>query len=632
MMERLHPEGPTIEALFAVAAGRLPADSVAWVEAHAAECPECGAALRRLAATQVALQPPAEGPFQRARDLAAVRRRLEARPPRRRAQPWMWLWAGGGMMAVATLALAVGVIWRRNTSVTTETDRRLELVVSARSGTVVGSRPGDGGRTTPLSARDQLDVGSVVQVAEGGRVALSWGGARVVVEGTHGPARVRLLSSRVSTQQLELVEGRVLLDVDPLAPGSKLAVLSGDATVSVHGTIFLVERDSRGVRTAVERGLVEVRVGSAAPIFLAAGTELVPGALAPSVIEPEAHQALGTIPAAITAASDTLDVFSDGADAEVSIDGVPRGRTPLSLALPAGRHLVRVVSKGREPVEERVDVVAGVPTLFRADLTSSMEPEPKRDPVKPTVDKADKKPHSDDKPPEVRLTGTVAQILKGARADMVDGRTGHAIETLELLRRRALAPADEARVASALGQAERLALRPERAVEHLQEAASGDGPEAEHAQFLLAQTFGRDLGDARRAAAAWQTAERRFPNGVFAPEVAYRLGEALLASGDTKPGIAQLERYLAQHPGGGHALEAHQAVGAARRDHLGDCAGALPHFHIVAASPGTRGETALVAEARCLSRLGRTSESRAAYRSYLSRVPDGAFADEARTH
>ena len=625
--ERLHPEGPTIEALYAVAGGRLPPDAAAWVEAHVVGCAECAAALRRLAATRVVLEPPAEGPFQRARDLAAVRRRLEARPPRGRRQPWVWVWAGGGALALATLVLAIGVVWRRNTPTpnTVAAADNVELVVSSRTGTAVGSRAGDS-RTTPLSARDRFEVGSVLQVAEGGRLALSWGGARVVVEGSHGPARVRLVSSRIGARQLELVEGRVLLDVDPLPAGAQLAVLSGDAIVSVHGTVFLVERDSRGVSAAVDRGLVEVRFGSAAPILLPAGTQLLPGATGPSAIAPQTQEALRGIPAAVPVApvaDDTLDVFSDTGDAEVSVDGIPRGRTPLSLALPAGRHLVRVSSKGHEPVEERVDVVAGVPTLFRADLIAPLGEAGEAD--APNLPK----PHAERN--EARPLGSVAQILKAARADMVDGRTGRAIEALEALRRRPLIATDQARVASALGQAERLALRPERAVEHLQEAARGDGPEAEHAQFLLAQTLGRDLGDARRAAAAWETAERRFPNGVFAPEVAYRLGEALLASGDTKQGIAQLERYLLQHPGGGHASEAHQAVGAARRDHLADCAGALPHFHAVAGDAGARGEAALVAEARCLVRLGRAAEARAAYHRYLSRAPDGAFADEARS-
>ncbi|MBL8923218.1 MAG: protein kinase [Myxococcaceae bacterium] len=55
--------------------------------------------------------------------------------------------------------------------------------------------------------------------------------------------------------------------------------------------------------------------------------------------------------------------------AQVSIDGVPRGRTPLLLDLPAGRYQVRVERPGFRVEERRVLIAAGKPALVKIDLS-----------------------------------------------------------------------------------------------------------------------------------------------------------------------------------------------------------------------------------------------------------------------
>jgi tetratricopeptide (TPR) repeat protein len=618
--ERLHGDGPTVEALFAAAAGRLPSDAAEWVSSHAQGCETCRVALERARAARAALAAPAEAPFQRARDLAAVRRRLEARQPRR----WQrWLLLGGGALAAASVALFVGL---RRPGKPTEPDFAMEVVARAGAATLAPA----GAPPVAASAHDRATVGSTLEVAAGGRLVARWGGARVVLDGSAGPARLRLQASRGSERRLLLDEGRVLLDVDPLPQGTTLAVATPRGEVVVRGTIFLVEHGAQGSGAAVLRGRVDVRRDDRT-WSLTAGQRLAPDQSEPTALDDETAKVLGAVPSSASAGEESVDIFADVAEARVTVDGVARGRQPVSLALAAGVHRVRVEATGYQALEEQLQVTPGVPTLFRADLRPVAVAAP-RAARRDTPARSDEPRESAAREPAVKDTAprSVGETLTAARADLVAGRTQRAIDSLEGLRRRGLNPTERSRVLLVLGQAERMALRPERAASCFHEAATGEGPEAEQAQVLLAQTLGRDLGDHRRAADAWATAEKRFPRGVLSSEVAFRLGESLLAAGETREGIAQLERYLATHSSSGHVGEAHLLVGAARRDRLNDCVGALPHFEAVTGLGGSRAEAAWVAAARCQAKLGRAADARRTYQRYLSAFPDGTYADEAR--
>jgi len=79
-----------------------------------------------------------------------------------------------------------------------------------------------------------------------------------------------------------------------------------------------------------------------------------------------------------------------------------------------------------------------------------------------------------------------------------------------------------------------------------------------------------------------------------------------------------------------HVDDAHLSIASARRDCLGDCAGAVPHLRAVADGRGPRAELALIGEARCLKTIGRGVEARQAYEKYLRVQPHGRYADEAR--
>ena len=315
--------------------------------------------------------------------------------------------------------------------------------------------------------------------------------------------------------------------------------------------------------------------------------------------------------------TESLDVFADVADAAVSIDGVEYGRAPLSLALMPGAHTVRVRAVGRLPVEERVELTAGTPMLFRAELpelSSVEEPEPRAE-------------HAAS-PAPLRLAP--ASCWRGRAPTCSPAPTSAPIARW--------ASSSVARPPVCSWRARRCSRRrpsgwlrrPERALPLLEQTARGDGPEAEQAQFLLAQTLGRDLHDPVRAAAAYEASERRFARGIFTEEASLRRGEALLAAGDTRAGVEALERYLRRWPTASHVDDAHLSIASARRDRLGDCAGAVPHLRAVADGHGPRAELALIGEARCLRTLGRGDEARGTYHKYLRVQPHGRYADEAR--
>ncbi|HEX4622570.1 MAG TPA: hypothetical protein VH208_13495, partial [Myxococcaceae bacterium] len=83
-------------------------------------------------------------------------------------------------------------------------------------------------------------------------------------------------------------------------------------------------------------------------------------------------------------------------------------------------------------------------------------------------------------------------------------------------------------------------------------------------------------------------------------------------------------------PRGARAVHAHLLTAGARRDFLGDCAGAIVHFRAIARDRSSASQLALIGEARCLRTLGRDDQARSAYAQYLAAAPHGRYALEAR--
>lgn len=123
-------------------------------------------------------------------------------------------------------------------------------------------RADDGHDVRALSATERAE--SVQRFEDGSRISLAQGSQLVVVDN----------SARVFTTLL--VTGRADIEVRPGGPRTWM-IECGLATVEVVGTHFVIERDERSVRVAVERGAVVVRSDRLVPDRvrrLAAGEEL----------------------------------------------------------------------------------------------------------------------------------------------------------------------------------------------------------------------------------------------------------------------------------------------------------------------------------------------------------------------
>lgn len=71
-----------------------------------------------------------------------------------------------------------------------------------------------------------------------------------------------------------------------------------------------------------------------------------------------------------------LTVTSLPVGAEVLVDGVPKGRAPLTLELPAGRHLLRLTQEGRLPQERSLSLSLDQPLAEAFELLPAAEPPP----------------------------------------------------------------------------------------------------------------------------------------------------------------------------------------------------------------------------------------------------------------
>src|SRR5262249_48166271 len=152
--------------------------------------------------------------------------------PRRR---WTPAWALAACATAACVAFyfvahprsAPGAVAEKKLAVP-----QLPMTVLCRTG-VADLQVGD--EHTTAEANAGWVSGGVMAAQPGAKVIARWGGARVVVDGGTAGAKVKLETSRAEERALRLESGRVVLDVDPMAQGETLAIVTEDARVTVHG-------------------------------------------------------------------------------------------------------------------------------------------------------------------------------------------------------------------------------------------------------------------------------------------------------------------------------------------------------------------------------------------------------------
>ena len=243
-----------------------------------------------------------------------------------------------------------------------------------------------------LSLDARLGAADRVTTGASGRAAAQWSeGSGFLL---YGDAELTLARLEPHTQRLELARGRISVRVGPHEPGESLHVITPDHIVSVHGTWFTVASSQHTTTVEVLEGTVEVteRDGSASTLLTApARATFGHGRTASTPLSGReaarlrAASEMNFLPwsglDAARAASGALVVASQPA-AELAVDGVEVGSTPLWVRRPLGRHYVELtradfrplhqwISVGKEPGELHAALVHAAPV--RDDESAPVE-------------------------------------------------------------------------------------------------------------------------------------------------------------------------------------------------------------------------------------------------------------------
>jgi hypothetical protein len=137
------------------------------------------------------------------------------------------------------------------------------------------------------------------------------------------------------------------------------------------------------------------------------------------------------------------------------------------------------------------------------------------------------------------------------------------------------------------------------------------------------------LGDASRSLALVHEHERRFPETALSAELAWLETRDLHRLGRVEEALTASEALLNGPAGRTLSAELHWLRAKIFQDERGDCTGAVSELVALVGEPGARGDDAELRRARCLEKLGRSTDARAAYQHYLER-PDARHSGEAR--
>jgi hypothetical protein len=101
---------------------------------------------------------------------------------------------------------------------------------------------------------------------------------------------------------------------------------------------------------------------------------------------------------------------------------------------------------------------------------------------------------------------------------------------------------------------------PQRALEILEVATRGDGPEAENAAYEVGWILRDRLVRPRQALSAWNRYRARFPRGLLRAETDLSVIETLLMLGETNGALKEAREFLQRHPGSERRVEIVQLV------------------------------------------------------------------------
>jgi hypothetical protein len=362
---------------------------------HVDSCAACARAFGRVRVVQSALraiaelEPPEPSPAALVRAEASIRwTRVTPAPAVRRGFVVAFALATAGAGALAWVARD----WTRapaERAAPTEIARaqparpapaRLTALVTLVGGDVQLERAGT---VQPLDLQARLAAGDRLVTAEGARAAAQWSeGSGFLL---FADAELALSRLEPRTQRLALERGRVAVRVGPhdqagqppgaretlrsaASEGESLQVTTPDHVVSVHGTWFTVASAQHVTTVEVLEGTVEVRErdGSSSTVLTAParavfgrGRATTAALSAREVARLRAASEMNLMPwsglDAARAASGALRVASEP-PADLAVDGVGLGATPLLVRRPLGRHYLELSRGGFVPLRQWVSV------------------------------------------------------------------------------------------------------------------------------------------------------------------------------------------------------------------------------------------------------------------------------------
>jgi hypothetical protein len=169
----------------------------------------------------------------------------------------------------------------------------------------------------------------------------------------------------------------------------------------------------------------------------------------------------------------------------------------------------------------------------------------------------------------------------------------------------------------------------ERAVDCYRVLGRAAGVDGDVALYHAARLSFEKLGDATRSLALVREHQERFPQTAVSAEIEWLKARNLHRLGRFDEALASSEALLNGPAGRALAAELHWLRARIFQDERGDCASAVSELVALVGEPGARGDEAELRRARCLEKLGRSTDARAAYQHYLER-PDARHSGEAR--
>ena len=351
--------------------------------------------------------------------------------PKARAR-WALLAASAAVAAAALLAVSL----RGRDGKGGGIEPRIELVYLSGEVSVSGA---------PAASSSRL-------LREGDELAVKEGGACIAMDPqidvcAAAGTRLRLTSTLTSARRLDLLQGKVAVQLAPQPEGSRLSIVSDGVWSTAIGTAFTVQRDeAAGVQTTVLHG--KVRVGeseaksSVVSAHQSARAKRRGGALGPTEVtaisrsdESPDWALLGPTKLWNSSVSATLEVSGAPDGSSVVLDGQAIGIAPLSTLVPAGTRLVEVRVGDRVLLTRHVVLTAGDRERITVEALRPIATQVEVAPIEPVTVAMPSEPRVRQPAIKSRPAPTSSELLRDARKLLREGELGQAAEKYsELLR------------------------------------------------------------------------------------------------------------------------------------------------------------------------------------------------------